>query len=273
MKTRYTSQARTRTFYDVAQQQALTSQGKVDVPMLFRDSSARMLVYQVELDAARDLLKHTGLVAVEFARGRAAAALVYYDYRRVGIGPYREVVLAIVVQRPDRSTPRWPLRYVLRKESKDWGPIGAYVVDMPVTIPQARAAGLELWGFPKFVTRIDADLSGRDFSFSVAEPGGAADIVRIRGRRGPGLAVPASDLVTYSNHAGTILRTSVDTRARMTLSRARVRIEIGACQHPMAQHLRALRLDELKPLLAFSCDDFSSRLPFGVPILDWPMTP
>lgn len=255
----------------IPQQTAETSEGGVDVPMLFSDSSARMLVYSVDLGAARELLAHTGLPPVEFTRGRAAATLNYYDYRRVGIGPYGEVALTLVVHRPDQPRPHLPWLHVLRKRAEDWGPIGAHVVDMPVTIPAALAAGKELWGFPKFVTPIEARLSGRNFAFTVLDPEGAGHIVRVEGRRGLGIPVKGADLVTYSNHRGSILRTQIPTGGHTTLSRARVRLEIGTSGHAMAQHLRTLRLDELEPFTLLSTDDFASRLPFGTPILPWSM--
>jgi len=47
--------------------------------------------------------------------------------------------------------------------------IGAYVLEMPVTIPQARAAGREIWGFPKFETKIPFKLERKRFEFGVLD--------------------------------------------------------------------------------------------------------
>ena len=66
--------------------------------------------------------------------------------------------------------------------------MGVYVVEMVVTIPEARAAGRKLWGYPKFLTQIPSELSGNQFKFSVLDPDSREPIVAVEGETGRGFS-------------------------------------------------------------------------------------
>ena len=141
---------------------------------------------------------------------------------------------------------------------------------MPVTIPQARAAGREIWGFPKFKTRIPFRLTGKFFEFEVKDPHADGFIVAVEGEMDTGLPIRATDLVTFSNLNDSIWKTIVDVDAMYTLCPAKgVSLKVGSSTHGMAKNVKDLGLADIKPFLIMSSDNFRSRLNPGRAIAPW----
>ena len=178
------------------------------------------------------------------------------------MGVYNEMGTAILVLREGEAPPAVGLLDLMR--SPRTRRIGMYVVDLPVTTPLANAAGRELWGYPKFVTRIPFELSGRHFDGSVMDPDGQRRIVRLHGDAGRGVPGPPLSLATYTFLEGELLRTPVDVRGAIHIhASGSVRVQIGASDHPMATRLRTLGLDGASPALVTITDRFQSKLHAG----------
>jgi hypothetical protein len=148
-----------------------------------------------------------------------------------------------------------------------WRAIGAYVIDLPVTVPAADTAGREIWGYPKFVTDISFRLHGREVESVVHAPGGGGtSLVAIHGRAGLPLIAPPLDVITYTLLRGALLKTSINVRG---LTRVRgpgsVALEIGPGTHRMTENLRTLGVGA-RPILIVETERFRSRLPVGVPV-------
>ena len=86
-------------------------------------------------------------------------------------------------------------------------------LEMPVTIQSARAAGREIWGYPSYVTDVPLEISDRAFSYRVMDGPGGEELLSVGCAPGPGVTTRAGDLVTFSNHEDTVLRTVVDVDA------------------------------------------------------------
>lgn len=255
-------------FFDVPRTRAITTEGLVELPMLFYDVSVRQLNFFVEYGRALSKLEGTGLVPCRCFNGKALVSLIFYNYRDVSIGGYDEVTIVVVVRPESFPKPRSVLANLLRTEGARWT-VGGYVLEMPVTIPQARAAGREIWGYPKFETTIPFKLSGREFEFGVMDPGTGESLLEVKGREGRGIRMRGFDLVTFSNHEEGILKTIIDVDAVYKNCRCHdLSISAGAGEHRFARSVRDLGLDRLKPFALQSTDSFRSRLNPGVRVAE-----
>jgi hypothetical protein len=248
-------------FFAVPRTTHATSQGPVELPILYRDVTTVVPIFTVRHADAAAVLDGTGLEPVRVRGDRAAVALAFYEYRDTSVGVYNEVGTAVfAVRRGERA--RLGLADLVRAPARRT--VGMYVVDLPVTTAIANAAGRELWGYPKFVTDIPFRLDGRELRGAVLDPDGAGQICAIAGRLGRSVPVPPLSLMTYSRRDGALVRTHVDVRG-VTRAHApgTVALTVGASAHPMARRLRALGLDGARPTVVLATDRFQSLLHAG----------
>ena len=258
-------------FFDVPRTYYTTSYTKTQVPMFFYKTALRAVNYFVEPDRVLPVLKGTGLLPVRFFNGKALASLTFFNYQQVTVGAYEEVVLAAIVYPEALGPPSMPFpKLLFAKKEKRWKNMGMYVIEMPVTIPGARAAGREIWGFPKFLTRIPYRLSGNHFEFGVVDPDTEESIVDVKGEAGLGLSVKAFDLVSFNNYEDTIFRvaTEVDGKIKNCTCKS-IEVKVGPSRHRMAENIRALGLDTAKPFVVMSSNYLRTRLNPGKPVADW----
>ncbi|MCB1838547.1 MAG: hypothetical protein KDH99_13120, partial [Alcanivoracaceae bacterium] len=103
------------------------------------------------------------------------------------------------------------------------------------------------------------------FRCMVQDPDADTEIVDIQGKPGLGIPAPQLDLVLYSLREKEMLRSLAITRGGGRLSLpGSLRLHLGKSEHPMAQRLKALGLDALKPVLAFHSQSLQLRLNAGV---------
>ena len=238
-----------------------SSEGAVDLPILYYDNSALIALFWVDHARAAAQVAD-GLQTVRFGNGKALVAMALYEYRETAIAAYREAGVAIAVVPQGVQQPSFPLLSLFR--SLDKNPVGFYVIDLPVTTAAACAAGREIWGYPKFVTPIDFTLQGSHFNGAVMDPAGTAPLFSVRGKAGVALPGPLMDLVLYSPHHGQMLRTLVNTRggARVGLGGS-MALEVSDNQHPMAQRLVALGLKHAQPAFVSYTHALQLRLNAG----------
>ncbi len=239
-------------FFDHPRSTFTTSQGPVELPVLYRDASALLAYFRVSHRRAADVLAATPFAPVRFVTGFAMAGIAFFDYRDCTAGPYRECALVVAAAPRSWKAPILPVVDLLRGTAHR--AIAYHVLDLPVTTPLADAAGRELWGLPKFVTPIDVDLGPEAVACAVHAPEGGSPILTLAGRLGGGLSVPAAGLLIDSVVGGEPLRTVVDVRGRMHTGLGggiEVRVGTGA---RMAPHLAALGLDGAHPMIVQACD-------------------
>lgn len=247
-------------FFQYPRNTVSTSEGEVEMPILYYDSSQCMAFFWVDCARAQSLLSD-GLDVVRFGR-KALAVLAFYQYRTTSIGSYNEVGTAIACVPKGSRQPARPLLSLFR--SVDKGIVGFNVIDLPVTTPAACAAGRDIWGYPKFVTPIDFSLQQGQFHGAVHDPAGGRPLCSLSGKIGPGITAPLINLILYSAHHGQMLRTLVNIRAKgpMCLPGS-VRMHIGRTNHRMAENLRALGLQDARPAFIAHTDGLQLRLNAG----------
>ncbi len=237
-------------FFEVSRTARTTSEGVVELPILYYVATNVVGLFAVEPHLTGPLLDGTGLEPILF-RDRAIVALSFFEYLSSSVGAYNEVGTAILAKRIGAKT--------------RWSTSAAYVVDLPVTTAAANAAGREIWGYPKFVTPISFELRGRDVRSAVSDPSGGEPIVTIAGRMGLSIPSPPISFMTFTLLGGTLLRTNIDVRGRCAIHRrGDVSLRVGSSEHRMARNLRALDLDGARPVAIVTTKRFVARLHAGV---------
>lgn len=253
-------------FFDVKQKVRKTSQGQVELPILYYDTSNVLAFFICEREKVEVFLEGTELKPGLSIGKYCVVALSFYEYRKTSVGSYNEVGLAIPVLKEGDRAPLSGITDLYRNiEQRD---LGFYVIDLPVTTPVANAAGRELWGYPKFVTKILFSLSNDRFHGKVLDPDTRGLIVSLDGKLGFGKIMPPLSPVTYSIHKKQLLRTMVNVIGDVKLS-----IPLGmkltvssSSDHVMAKHLRDLGLSGAHPIALMSTDKFQSRLNEGIKV-------
>ncbi len=262
-------------FFDVPKTIANTSEGDLELPILYFDVSVRQLNFWVEYQKALPKLEGTGLEPIRFSNGKTIVSMVFYNYRHTTVSSYEELGLAITAepQSPKNKTRRLMNIFGIPVIN---GVISAYVLELPVTTDIARAGGREIWGYPKFVTSLPFKFSETGFEFSALDPDSGQSIVSVKVDLGKAKGINARgfDLVTYSNLNDWILKTvvNVDVKYKTYLNRP-AEIKIGPAKHRMTDNLRDLGLNSAQPFVIQTTDAFRSRLNKGEPVTKWKTPP
>jgi hypothetical protein len=240
-------------FLGVSPEPVSTSAGPCPLPILYFDASLLMLVYSVDPALARPFVDARGFEPLVLF-GKAWAVFAAFEYRESTIGPYGEVGVGVLSKRVGTSPSLLGLVRDQRKEKN----AGIYVTNLPVTTTSARAAGFELWGFPKYVTGIETTFR-KDGIRVVLERE-----VLVTMSRGLSVKTRGLPLVLFSvNEARRVLRTIVETDSVVEWGGAgSVGVKILG-DGPTAQTMRGLRMDVRQPVAAYCTDRLRSILPRG----------
>lgn len=238
---------------NVVQKPRATSKGPCDLPIVYRDGSWCGGFFRVDLERAASVLEGTDLEPMPIL-GKALCTIQAWQYRDSSVGRYNEVGVGMQTRRRG-SSPSLMKYAVNQREQPEQG---IWVLTLPVTTETAYAAGVEIWGYPKYVAPIDAAFDDRGARVRLA------DEVSIELPRGRGPETPSVPLVTFTANDGRLVRTVIETDARMRWStgrRGHIRL-LG--DGPTSKVLRALGLgEEPRPFAAFQCDRFRAVLPAG----------
>lgn len=112
---------------------------------------------------------------IEFLPGRCLIAFTAFEYRRTDIDPYNEFSIAFLItfRCPQIPMLTAALQMVKRRFT-------AYVWQLPVTTEIARAGGVELYGYPKFIADIEFKREEGSITCSLSEQGNK--ILSLKGR-------------------------------------------------------------------------------------------
>lgn len=270
-------------FFDVPSTSVSTSQGPVQLPILYRKTRNVNAFFMADTDRVQAALRQAAGDALQAAclwRGKAMVALACYEYQDTSIGPYHEIGLAVPVVRRGVKPRLGHWLQALADVDKPQRELGFHVLHLPVSTAAACAAGREIWGLPKFIAPMQYERAGSRVKVVLADPEqptlpGAA-IATLSGELGGSVPAPAMSLVLYSQLPATPpvqaasnawLRTTVNVRGGVHLhAPGTVRLRVGTSRHPMAQTLRQLGLDEARPVCVTDTDRFQSRLNQGLPM-------
>ena len=248
-------------FFDVPRKVAPTSEGQVELPILYSEASMVQALFGRDYGLVASQLRGSGLVPIRLPRNRALVAVSFFEYRQSSIGPYNEMALAVVVDNPVGSYSRVPLIDVLRQPRQR--KTGIHILELPVSTKIACAAGREIWGFPKFVADIPFSLGQSGFDCSVLNPETQAPVITLSGPRRRGAWFPPVQMRLISRHR-VFLETIIDVRGLTRTSRGhQTLLQVLDQSHHLGQSCRDLGLDGAQPLVVQTTDRFRSRLHQG----------
>lgn len=252
-------------FFQVPRQRVQTTQGAVELPILYYDTSTLNAFFLVDKAKVEAVLKGTGLSPALTIGGKALVALACFEYRDTSVGVYNEVGVAAAVTRNGEALPLGGWRDLLATlRQPEERRVAFHIIDLPVTTAAANAAGREIWGYPKFVTEIPFTLNGRHFHCAVKTPEGGT-LMQLTGRIGPSFPTAPLSLTLLSLRDGEMVRATVNVRgaSKMALPGS-LKLTVPDSRHPMAQRMHALGLDGAEPFAVSWTHDFQSRLNAGV---------
>jgi len=201
---------------------------RVRFPVRYFDWSSITAAFPAPADKVREALPSDKLKPVQVTPGIATVALIAMEYRAVeGLAPYNEfAVMVPVMYETSANVPGLP---------------GYYVLHMPVTTEEARLAGVEIYGFPKFIAEISFEDAGKMCRCRVRAEGKDIIILEVDKL----VTEPQSeDIYTYTVKHDQLLRTLVQAQGQNSISDVRGGASYTLGDHPIAEELRALEMDK-----------------------------
>ena len=230
---------------------------KIEFPVRVRESRMLMNAFLVDAGIARQMLAGTGIQVVDLWPGKAILQLIGVDYRENDLGDYNEGAINFVVTAPGEPKP-FPILGAVAGVAR--GTLSNFVYRMPVDQEFTTHAGRFIWGFPKWVTRIDIDFDQERAHCSVIDEGEL--VYSIQAKTGGSAEQKES------------LSASIAVRGRQawktlgTRSGKGVTFRLGGAEptigesHPLSTQLRLLGLPK-RPL--FSVSVARLEMSFGTP--------
>ncbi len=218
----------------------------ITLPVVVADASMMLNVFLVDAALAQSMIDGSGFRVIELFPGKAILQLLFVDYRNNDLGDYNEAAIMFPVLTPGEKKP-FPFFGALKRMAT--GRAGNYVYRMPVDQAFTTHAGRYIWGFPKWLAKIDISFGDKrvegqffdegELVFSLAAKAGGNTVVKQQ--RAASLAIRGGKAwKTYGSSTG----------SGLTFSLGGAIPGIGET-HPLAKELRSLGLPK-KPLFTLS---------------------
>lgn len=210
---------------------------RVNLPYFYYDNLFMTAVYTASTARVRQLIPHPDLHPIEWSPGRCLVAFTAFEYRKVDDLPYNEVSISFPISYRKQPIPLFSAVRALTS-----GVYNVYVWQLPVTTEYARAGGVDLFNYPKFIADIQFLKATDRITCSLSESG--SEILRITGRviltkrgqvqRYKSITVDHDTLLSVNSLVNPIEFAS-------SFRRGDVSVEIGKL-HPISQALNQLEL-------------------------------
>lgn len=224
-------------FEGVPQMEAALGDEVLRLPVFYYDGTATSAVFPARLGALRRLMPDPRIRPARLAPGLGAVAVTCFEYRDTDIGPYNELAISVPLNEP-WFLPNLPGRALiagLRRRQ-----LHAWVHHLPVTTEIARAGGVELYNYPKFVGGIDFEQTATHRACRLSE--GREHILTLSGERIP---TPRSEQFQLFSHLWMDRQPQSSEfkinaiEMGMTLRPGAASLELGD-RHPIARELAGL---------------------------------
>jgi Acetoacetate decarboxylase (ADC) len=251
-------------FFSGPQKEVAISAGTTFLPCHFRKVHYTVCLFPVEKELVMQRLAGTGLLPALKFGNRFMVAVGLIGYEDSDLGKYNEVIVAIPSIPVEMKKPFSSWLDLIR--SSDKRKVGQHILHIPVNSEFSRAAGNELWGYPKIVAPVEHDFNSSSLHSKVFDPVSKELIVEIKGKLGFGIPSIPLSLITYSFVDEKMMKTKVKVRGMMKVRLNHgLKLRVGFSNHPMANDLRMLGLDGKKPFLVMDTDKFQSVFYEGEP--------
>lgn len=167
-------------FEGVSQVESTLAGQSLELPVFYYDGTATCAVFPARLGRLRRLMPDPRFQPARLLPGVGTVAIACFEYRDTDIGPYNELAISVPLQHPWflANLPGRALLGGLRRRQ-----LHAWVHHLPVTTEVARAGGVELYNYPKFLAGIDFEESSAESVCHLSEAG--EPILSLRGARLP----------------------------------------------------------------------------------------
>lgn len=216
------------------------------LPVAYSDSTVVSAVYLINSSAAREVMDDPKLHPLILPGKRSVVVITLFDFRASSIGPYREMSIGVLANSARTSMPG------VLAAIKGLSSAGAWILALPVDSPVAYRGGVELFGYPKTLNRIQAQVSNGKCSYSVYDR--EREVVAVDLPLGRGPRVPVRHLVTYSSLNGDLIETKIPVRWFPTISSGRgVTMRLGSTDHPIVNAICRLGLPNAPTFVLHGC--------------------
>ena len=218
----------------------------IGFPVVVADASMLMNAFLVDTAVAQNVIKDSGFRVIELFPGKAILQLLFVDYRENDLGNYNEGAILFPVMTPGEKKP-FPFFGAIKRMAT--GSAGNFVYRMPVDQEFTTHAGRYIWGFPKWVAKIDIAFGEKRATGSFFDEG---ELVYSLAAKAGGTSKAkeqlAASLAIRNGKAWKTYGTNIGSG--VTFSLGGEMPDIGE-KHPLALELRALGLPK-KPLFTVS---------------------
>jgi hypothetical protein len=206
------------------------------LPCFYYDNTCMTATFTASTEMVRALLPSPDMHPVEAFRGRALVAFTAFEYRATDIDPYNEFSISFPVTFGKRNIPGLSSLLMMFRRY-----FTAYVWQLPVTTERARAAGVELYGYPKFLADITFTTEGGMLACRLSENG--RHILTLKGKRLRTSPEKVNRFKTYSVKDGVPLAANIYMNPKeFAKSMLPGSAELVLGEHGIAQTLRSAGL-------------------------------
>ncbi len=234
----------------------------LSLPMDFADCPLVLNAFMVDAAAAQTLLDGTGLTPARVLPTKAVLMLMAVQYRDSPLGDYNEAAVLVSAHPPGEAKRSWiggALSSLLMR-------VPFFVYRMPVDQEFTAHAGRFLWGYPKYLAKIDIAFDGERASTRLMQDSEFVLSFQAASRGEKSKGASLSDRTAYN----LTWRDGQLRRIAATLGGSGIAWRPGGVppelseHHPLALELRKLGLPK-RPVL--SASSALTRMRFGVPEL------
>jgi Acetoacetate decarboxylase (ADC) len=218
----------------------------IDFPVIVADASMLMNAFLVDASVAQSMINDSGFRVLELFPGKAILQLLFVDYRQNELGDYNEGAIIFPVLTPGERKP-FPFFGALKRMAT--GAVGNFVYRMPVDQEFTTHAGRFIWGFPKWVARVDIEFGEKQAEGTFFDEGELVYGLSAKaGGTGKAKEQRAASLAIRDGKAWKTFGTNTGSGVTFALGG---RMPTIGDSHPLALQLRSLGLPK-KPVFTVS---------------------
>ncbi len=208
------------------------------IPGFYRENFFMTAIYTDSTSKIKEKIPHPELYPVEIMPGRCLIAFTAFEYRKPDIEPYNEVSIAFVVSHNKR-----PLTLLTALRLLNSPVSSVYVWKLPVTTESARAGGVDLFNYPKFVADITF-LHEENNSITCILADSGNEILRITGSRIKTRMNSQLRFISFTVENGILLKVNQlvnPIEYGTTLAKEAAQLQIGN-NHPISRDLNTMQI-------------------------------
>ncbi len=220
---------------------------KFKLPVFYYDNTSITAIYTASTGKVRKLLPHPAMNPIEMYPGRCMVAFTAFEYRKTDIDPYNEFSIAFLIAFDKAQVPGLTALIQMARRC-----FTAYVWQLPVTTEIARMGGVELYGYPKFLSDISFERGKEWIECRLSEKG--EEILNLKGKVLPTARGKVTRFVTYSITEGIPVTANVVVdpfEFAQSRDKRSASLELGP-KHPIAVSLREIQLSAGPVMYQFS---------------------